>query len=150
MRLRNTVVGVLFTAALAAPFVGTATAADLDCADFPSQAAAQAALAADRTDPNGLDQDRDGTACENVSYAAATVGTPTAVPAPVPAQVTTRPVGGVAAGDGSLASGEPATGPGSLAADDDGGPLPYLLGGLAFTAAGGAAVAARRAARGRA
>ena len=40
------------------------------------------------------------------------------------------PDGGVAAGDGS--------------AMDDTSALPYVLGGLAFTAAGGAAVAARR------
>ena len=41
------------------------------------------------------------------------------------------PRGGVAAGDGS-------------ASTDEAGTLPYLLGGLAFTAAGGAAFAARR------
>ena len=37
---------------------------DLDCKDFPSQAAAQAELRRDPSDPHGLDADRDGIACE--------------------------------------------------------------------------------------
>ncbi len=35
-----------------------------DCDDFASQAAAQTALRDDPTDPDGLDHDRDGIACE--------------------------------------------------------------------------------------
>lgn len=35
-----------------------------NCPAFPSQANAQAALRADPTDPNGLDADQDGIACE--------------------------------------------------------------------------------------
>lgn len=35
-----------------------------NCGDFPSQAAAQAVLRADPSDPNQLDADRDGIACE--------------------------------------------------------------------------------------
>ncbi len=35
-----------------------------NCADFPSQAAAQSVLRADPSDPNRLDADRDGIACE--------------------------------------------------------------------------------------
>jgi serine/threonine protein kinase len=35
-----------------------------NCSDFPSQAAAQAALRANPSDPDGLDRDRDGIACE--------------------------------------------------------------------------------------
>lgn len=35
-----------------------------NCADFSSQADAQAVLRADPTDPNGLDRDVDGIACE--------------------------------------------------------------------------------------
>ncbi len=38
--------------------------ADLDCADFATQAQAQAELEADPSDPNGLDADDDGIACE--------------------------------------------------------------------------------------
>ena len=39
---------------------------DLDCADFASQEAAQAELDADPSDPNGLDADDDGIACESL------------------------------------------------------------------------------------
>jgi micrococcal nuclease len=47
---------------------------DRDCADFPSQPAAQAELDRDPTDPNGLDDDGDGQACETFDYGA--VGPP--------------------------------------------------------------------------
>ncbi len=40
------------------------TQSDLDCADFASQAEAQATFDADPSDPNGLDADGDGIACE--------------------------------------------------------------------------------------
>jgi Excalibur calcium-binding domain len=38
---------------------------DQNCADFPSQAAAQAHLRQDPSDPDRLDADNDGLACEN-------------------------------------------------------------------------------------
>ncbi|WP_447974296.1 excalibur calcium-binding domain-containing protein [Nitrospira sp. Kam-Ns4a] len=38
---------------------------DLDCQDFPSQAAAQAELRKDPSDPHRLDRDRNGIACES-------------------------------------------------------------------------------------
>jgi hypothetical protein len=38
--------------------------ADLDCADFATQQEAQATYDADPSDPNGLDADSDGIACE--------------------------------------------------------------------------------------
>ena len=123
MRLRATALLTtsLTTAGLVLALAGTASAADLDCDDYPNQAAAQAALDADPSDPNDLDADDDGQACE--SYAYASNGT----------QVTTRPQGAVAAGDGSSAEGP--------------GALPYAVGGLALVGAAGAAVAARRSAR---
>jgi len=37
---------------------------DLNCEDFATQAEAQATLEADRTDPNNLDGDGDGKACD--------------------------------------------------------------------------------------
>jgi hypothetical protein len=37
---------------------------DLDCADFATQEEAQAVLRRDPSDPNGLDADNDGIACE--------------------------------------------------------------------------------------
>jgi len=39
--------------------------ADLNCSDFASQAEAQAELMSDPSDPNGLDADADGQACED-------------------------------------------------------------------------------------
>src|SRR4051812_46520285 len=39
--------------------------ADMNCPDFPSQAAAQQHLRSDPSDPDGLDRDRDGIACES-------------------------------------------------------------------------------------
>ena len=49
--------------------LSSASAQDtLNCDDFSSLAEAQAALDADPADPNGLDEDDDGIACENFSY----------------------------------------------------------------------------------
>ena len=48
---------------VAAP-VALAQTDDLDCADFATQEEAQANLDADPSDPNGLDADGDGVACE--------------------------------------------------------------------------------------
>lgn len=124
MRLRTSVAVAVVFAAVTVPMTGTALAADVDCADFPTQAQAQAVLVADPSDPNNLDGNRNGTACEDHAFPGAPAAAGTTAP-----QVDTTPAGGVAAGDGS-----------SDAAD----PLPYALGGLAFAAAAGCAVAARR------
>lgn len=43
---------------------GTAAQDNLNCPDFPSQEAAQDNLNANPSDPNGLDGDNDGFACE--------------------------------------------------------------------------------------
>jgi hypothetical protein len=139
MRRRTTAaVGVLFTAALSVGFSGTAHAADFNCPDFVSQADAQAVYNANPSDPNGLDgNDNDGQACENHDYVAnpGTVTSAMALGATTGGgQVATRPAGAVAAGDGSSSDGASA--------------LPYVLGGVALTAAGGAAFAARRSFRG--
>ena len=53
----------------------TPTQGDLDCADFASQAEAQTVLDADPTDPNGLDADNDGIACEETFSAPPTQAT---------------------------------------------------------------------------
>ncbi len=132
MRPRSTAAVVVLCAGLSAPLAGTASAADLDCEDFATQAQAQTVLAADSADPNRLDADDDGQACEDHVYG---VGiSATASPSPARSQVATRPVGAVAAGDGSTAP-------------DEGRALPYALGGLAFAGAGAAAVAAHRSSR---
>ncbi|MBK1784408.1 excalibur calcium-binding domain-containing protein [Prauserella sp. ASG 168] len=57
---------------------------DLNCDDFSSQAEAQAALDRDPSDPNNLDGDGDGIACENGSTG--------------PPQVPVQPRGGVDTG----------------------------------------------------
>jgi len=81
-----------------------AAQAALDCADFASQAEAQAALRADPSDPADNEADGDGIACELVDYAngatdlTPVAGAPTAatVPsaAPTTSAVTTMPVSG--------------------------------------------------------
>src|SRR5699024_3483590 len=45
---------------------GVGTGGDLDCKDFATQEEAQAVLDADSSDPNGLDADNDGRACESL------------------------------------------------------------------------------------
>ncbi|MGY1724754.1 hypothetical protein [Blastococcus sp. SYSU DS0533] len=135
MRRRTTAAaGVLFTAALSIGFTGTANAADLyNCPDFVSQADAQAVYNANPSDPNQLDRDDDGQACEDHDYVASSGTVTSAVALGTTGQVTSRPAGAVAAGDGSSSS--------------DASALPYVLGGVALTAAGGAAFAARRSSR---
>ena len=136
MRRRTTAaVGVLFTAALSFGFSGTAQAAadTYNCPDFASQADAQAVYNADPSDPNQLDRDNDGQACEDNDYVANHGTVTSAMALGTTGQVTSRPAGAVAAGDGSSSS--------------DASALPYVLGGVALTAAGGAAFAARRSSR---
>jgi hypothetical protein len=64
MRVLTTVAAGVLAAALSFPMAGVALAQDLNCPDFPTQAAAQAVFNADPRDPNNLDRDRDGIACE--------------------------------------------------------------------------------------
>ena len=153
MRFRSTVTTGALAAALVFPMSGTALAQqDLDCSDFATQAEAQAEFDADSSDPNRLDADNDSLACEDLPGGDGTsVGDDAAAPAPespntedddgaAPTgggddQVEQQPSGGVAAGDGST----------SQPAD-----LGFVVGGLALTAAAGAAYAARRTARNRA
>jgi Excalibur calcium-binding domain len=91
-----------------------AAAADRDCPDFATQAEAQAVLDADPSDPERLDADGDGTACEDhfaeqaasttttSTTTATTSATTTTAQAQNPAsQVSVVPVGGVDTGDGS-------------------------------------------------
>ena len=125
MRPRTRVAVAVLSAGMFLPMTGTAAGADVDCADFPTQGQAQAVLVADPSDPNGLDGNKNGTACEDFDFTRASSAEST--------QVSSLPAGGVAAGDGS-------------SADTD--VLPYALGGLALAAAAGCAVAARRSARG--
>src|SRR4051812_2882259 len=57
--------GVLFTAALYFSFPGIANAQDdQNCSDFATQQDAQAHFDQDKSDPDNLDADNDGIACE--------------------------------------------------------------------------------------
>jgi hypothetical protein len=63
---------------------------DLDCADFSTQAEAQAVLDQDLSDPNRLDEDRDLEACESLSSSSGSkpepepTATPSAAPSATP------------------------------------------------------------------
>lgn len=73
-------------------FSGTALAAeDLDCGNFATQEQAQAVLDSDRSDPNGLDGDNDGIACESLPHGSASEQ-PTSAPTPAPTPTSTPPL----------------------------------------------------------
>jgi micrococcal nuclease len=57
---------------------------DLDCADFSTQQEAQAALNADPSDPNGLDSEGDGIACESLGGGSSSAPAPASQPEPAP------------------------------------------------------------------
>jgi len=76
---------LLFACLLAVLFLSPVSAQDLDCDDFPTQAAAQAELERDPSDPNGLDRNDNGVACENA-------GLPAGAPAPAPVAAPVAPV----------------------------------------------------------
>jgi hypothetical protein len=72
------------------PTTPTTTQGDLDCADFATQEEAQAVYNQDTSDPNGLDADFDGVACEELSPGG---NVPTATTAPMTtAPMTTAPM----------------------------------------------------------
>jgi micrococcal nuclease len=62
----------------------TSASGDLDCSDFASQAEAQEALNDDPSDPNRLDADSDGEACETQFRAPTQQSAPTPTPTPDP------------------------------------------------------------------
>ncbi len=70
---------------------------DLDCSDFSSQLEAQETLANDPTDPNGLDADSDGQACETSSFGGDSTASPSAS-----ATATPNATAGPAAGGGAV------------------------------------------------
>jgi hypothetical protein len=142
---------VLAAATIAAlPLAGIASAApaaDRDCPDFSSQAEAQAALVPG--DPERLDRDKDGIACEDYGYRSGSSSAPTtsspstasgtgssssgsSSSSAEPVQVVRVPSGSVDAGDGSATGG----------AGEDAAPL--VLAAYGAVAASGAAVAVWR------
>ncbi len=67
VNFRVVLVGIVAALVVFGGFATTASAqADLDCANFDSQAEAQAELRADPSDPHRLDADNDGIACEHL------------------------------------------------------------------------------------
>lgn len=133
MRIRTLAASAVLASALGIPLAGVALAQnDKNCADFASQADAQATYDADPSDPNRLDADDDELACENYDgYAPAGSSGSDDVTGSTE-QVSAKPVGGVEAGDGPL------SGTGT-------DPLPIVAGAL--VAGGVGAVAVRRVAR---
>ncbi|PVZ07639.1 excalibur calcium-binding domain-containing protein [Actinomycetospora cinnamomea] len=127
---RTTAVAVLAVGAMA-PLSGSAFAADqYNCSDFDTQEAAQEVYEQDTTDPNGLDRDDDGVACENNPRS----GGGDSDESDDSGQVSHVPNGGADTGGGSTAAG--------------GGDAALLAGGGAVLAAlglGGWSVARGRA-----
>ena len=101
MGLRRTAVAAVIAAAAALTFPGIASAQqDRDCPDFATQADAQAAFNARPGDPERLDADNDGIACE--SYFGEPVRA-TRSGSGSDRQVGIQPQGGVNTGDASTA-----------------------------------------------
>jgi hypothetical protein len=96
MRLRTFAAAITVAVVAALPLAGTAFAADRDCADFATQAEAQAAL--QPGDPERLDRDNDGIACETQQYAA--TGATGSADSGDDDQVSVKPAGGVETGGG--------------------------------------------------
>ena len=123
MRFRHALTVAVLTVAGALPLAGAAHAQpDRDCADFASQAEAQEALDGSVGDPERLDANDDGVACESYFRDAAATTTQTTEPAPTsapaeedqddqddPGQVRVLPRGGVDTGDGSTDPDQPAS-----------------------------------------
>lgn len=126
-RLTGTAATVLVTAAMAAiPLAGVASAAptvdDQNCKDFTSQSQAQQHYDADTSDPDGLDDDNDGQACEKYDYGATGGGQGQAAPgAPAESGSGDQGSGDQGSGDGQSSADENGTGPGSSDADSSSG-----------------------------
>jgi hypothetical protein len=132
---RATAISVLAVGAMV-PLSGSAFAADQNCSDFDTQQEAQAVYDQNTSDPNGLDRDDDGIACEtNASGSGSGAGD--SDDDSDSGQVSAVPSGGADTGGGSTAAG--------------GGDSALLAGGGAVLAAlglGGWSVARGRARQG--
>jgi len=139
MRVRTTAAAIILAAVATLPLAGVATAqpADRDCADFATQPEAQAALVAQPGDPDNLDADNDGVACEILLSISLTTTPDTTTTTPDTTnggQVRSVPQGGLDTGDGTMADD---------AADSD----VLVVGGMLLTGGLAAAAIRRRTAR---
>ena len=100
---RATAISVLAVGAMA-PLSGSAWAADQDCSDFDTQQEAQGIYEQDTSDPNGLDRDDDGVACENNATGSGS-GAGDSDDDSESGQVSHVPSGGADTGGGSTAAG---------------------------------------------
>jgi hypothetical protein len=120
MRLRKVAAVTVLTAGMSYPLAGVALAQDQDCSDFTTQAEAQAVYDQDPSDPNNLDADNDGKACESL-------------PGGVPGSA-----------ENAAPSGGVETGFGGTAGDDSSLLVPVSLAGGVVLAAGGVVLVRRR------
>jgi Excalibur calcium-binding domain len=104
MRVRNAVAVAVLAAGVSYPLAGVAQAQDVNCSDFSTQAQAQAVYDQDPSDPNGLDRDNDGVACESLPGGAPGSAENGANTGDQDAGAV--PSGGVEAGAGGTAGGE--------------------------------------------
>ena len=144
MRLRVIAAALPLAAALCLPLAGVAAAQDLDCRDFATQALAQAEYERNRADPNGLDRDQDGIACEVQPG-----GLPGDAEGPTPVRRGddgAAPSGGVETGGGGTAS-DTAGGAAEDGVQDGAGLLVPVVVGSAVLAAGGVVLGRRRSVR---
>jgi hypothetical protein len=132
MRVRTTAAAIILAAVATLPLAGIANAqpADRDCADFATQPEAQAALVAQPGDPDNLDADNDGIACE-VLLSVSLTTTPDTTNC---GQVRSVPQGGLDTGDGTMA-------------DDGADSHVLVVGGMLLTGGLAAAAIRRRTAR---
>jgi hypothetical protein len=130
MRVRTAVAVAVLTAGMSYPLAGVALAQDLDCSDFTTQAKAQAVYNQDPSDPNNLDADNDGVACE--SLPGGVLGSGEHASNTADQDTGAAPSGGVEAGVGGTAG------------DDSNPLLPVGLAGGALLVAGGVVLIRRR------
>jgi hypothetical protein len=108
VKIRTMLVSLAVAVAAVLPLAGVASAqtGDRDCPDFATQAEAQEALDSQAGDPERLDANDNGIACESEfadstpTTTAKPTTTPTSTPAPA-GQVRVVPRGAVDTGDGS-------------------------------------------------
>ncbi|WP_331773365.1 excalibur calcium-binding domain-containing protein (plasmid) [Embleya sp. NBC_00888] len=154
MRIRHAACAAVLVSVAVLPTASFAQAApvDRDCADFATRELAQAAFDLDPSDPERLDADNDGLACEDRPSGpggASAATTPDTVAAPGTTPTVPAPAGVVEAAE-AVTGGTPVggvdTGFGPVTHDDDAWSAAgaALIGGGALTGVGAFLVRRRR------